>query len=192
MGHKEDIDQFEASIEKLKFAYEQYFMGFERVPPEKLRADCEKQARKFIGFNPPNSGLRFRAQNLVQRMTTMRTLWDRQLREIEAGTFKRHVFKANLRTQAPPKPGRSTDDVIEDAEFYEEEAPAKKWGSVFDQYLSARGQSGEGVKGVTYEKLHEVLEKQSAQLREKYKAKDVEFKVVVEDGKAKLKAVPKK
>ena len=195
MGQKEDLDLFEANIEKLKFDYDQYFQGFSKRPPDKLRRDTDRMALKFIGFRSPNTALRFRAQNLIQRMTSYRQLWDKILQQIEDGTYKRDIYRANLkaRFQAPPKPG-GHDEVIEDAEMLEEEPaePAKKWGHVFDQYMNARTQTQEGTAGISYEKLHDLLEKQAAQLREKYQAKDIEFRVVIENGKTRLKATPKR
>ncbi len=190
---KEELDRFEQLIEKLKVLYEQYFQGFERLPPDKLRQEAEKLHRKYLTIRSPNTGIKFRAQTLTSRMTSYRTLWDKTLQQIEDGTYRKHVYRANLKAKyaAERSPSTRHEEIIEDAELVDE-SPQRKWGSVFEQYVSARGTSGEGVKGLTYEKLHDVLEKQAAQLRQKYQARDVEFKVVVEEGKAKVKAVPKK
>jgi hypothetical protein len=193
MGQKEDLDKLQEDIERLKFEYDQYFQGFSKLPPEALRKEVQRTVNRFVGFQSPNTGLKYRAQNLVQRFTTYKQLWDRILRQIEDGTYKRDLYRANLKQKHPQQKGGATaaaDDIIEDAELYEEAAPKRKWDSVFDQYAKARSQTQEG--SVSYDKLAAVLEKQAAQLREKYQAKDVEFKVVVEAGKTKLKAVPKK
>jgi hypothetical protein len=200
VDHKGDLDRFETNIERLKVEYDQYFLGFTKVPPDKLRQETERMVRNYIGYNPPNTGFRFRAQNLVQRMATYRQLWDRTMQQIEDGTYKRDIFKANLKSRAamekpkmPAGHAANADDVYEDAEMFEEEAPAKpKWNSVYEQYVKARSETNEGTKGISYDKLHDVLEKQAAQLMSKYNAKDVEFKVVIEDGKARLKATPKR
>jgi hypothetical protein len=202
MGVQEDFNDFEAKIEKLKFEYDQYFLGFSKIPPEKLRKEIERLVRKYLSFKSPNTGFRFRAQNLVQRVTTYRQLWDRTLQQIEDGTYRRDVARSKLhdkfRSEAPgaaPEPGHHAhDEVIEDAEMFEEEdqAPKPKWSGVFDQYLKARTETREGIVGLSYDKLHDVLEKQAAQIKAKFNAKDVDFRVVIEDGKARLKATPKK
>lgn len=197
MGQAEDLTAIENNIARLKKDYDQYFLGFEKRPPDKLRQQVEREVRDLIGFRSPNTSLKFRAQTLVQRMATYRQLWDRTLQQIEDGKFKRDIFRANLKERARTERAASGgagayDEVIEDAELFEEEPPKKPWGNVFDAYLKARGQTKESTSGLTYEKLHDVLEKQAAQIREKFKAKDVEFKVVIEDGKARLKATPKK
>ena len=45
---------------------------------------------------------------------------------------------------------------------------------------------------VNYDSLKASLQKQREAIKKKYNARDVQFKVVVEGGKAKIKAVPKK
>lgn len=196
VNHKDDLDRFETNIDRLKVEYDQYFLGFSKMPPEKLRKEVERTVRNYIGFNPPNTALKFRSQSLVQRVVTLRQLWDRTLQQIEDGTYKRDIYRANLKSRAPVKPqgpAAPVEEVYEDAEMFEEEvAPQPKWNSVFEQYVKARSETKEGTSGISYDKLHDVLEKQAAQLMTKYNAKDVEFRVVIEDGKARLKATPKR
>ena len=196
MGAKEekaDLDQLEKAIEHLKIEYEKYFMGVERRPPIMLRKDTDRLVNRYVGYRSPNTALKFRAQTLVQRMVSYRQLWDRTMQQIEDGTYRRDVMKANRKAQyQPPVTGRQTGhEVIEDAELIEDE-PKGKWSGVYDQYVKARSSTQEGTKGISYEKLEKALEKQARQLKEKYKAKDVEFKVVVENGKTRLKATAKR
>jgi hypothetical protein len=194
MSLQDDLSTLEGNIEKLKFQYDQYFLGFERRPPDQLRREVERAVRGWIGKHVPNTGIKFRSQTLIQRFTTYRTMWDKILQQIEDGTYKRDLYKANLKAksqQAPRRPGAAVEDIIEDAEIIDD-SPKSKYGSVFDAYVKARQQTKENVSGLTYEKLHDVLEKQAQQLRSKYNAKDVDFRVVIEDGKARLKATPKK
>lgn len=193
MGLQDDLSTLEGNIEKLKFQYDQYFLGFEKRPPDQLRREVERDVRNWIGKHIPNTGIKFRSQMLIQRFTTYRTMWDKVLQQIEDGTYKRDIYRANLKQKlgiSPRRPG-SQEEIIEDAEVIDD-SPQQKYGGVFDAYLKAKQQNRENVAGLTYDKLHDVLEKQAAQLRAKYNAKDVEFRVVVEDGKTRLKATPKK
>ncbi len=194
MGVPEDkalLDRIEADIEKLKVAYDMYFQGMEKRPPLEERRRLDREVNRLIGFRSPNTAVKFRANTVVQRMVTYRHLWDRIMQQIEDGRFKRDIFKANLKHQRPPAPRGTRDEIIEDAELVED-APQRQWGGVFDAYVKARQSTQEGTGGLSYDKMAAVLEKQAAQLRAKYNARDVEFKVVVEGGKTKLKAVPKK
>jgi hypothetical protein len=62
---------------------------------------------------------------------------------------------------------------------------------LYTQYIAAKKQCGEDVSRLTYEAVSSSVNKQVPEILNRYKAKSVEFKVVVKDGKASLKAVPK-
>jgi hypothetical protein len=62
---------------------------------------------------------------------------------------------------------------------------------IFEQYVAARKSAGESAEGITRDKMAAILQQQAASLKAKYNCSSVEFRVVVEGGKAKLKAVPK-
>lgn len=197
MGMKEDkaeLDQLEHAIERMKIEYEKYFMGLERRPPMQLRKETDRLVNRYVGYRSPNTSLKFRAQTLVQRMVSYRQLWDRTMQQIEDGTYRRDVMRANRKSSyQAPATGRQTghEEIFEDAELVDDE-PKRRWSGVYDQYVKARTSTQEGTKGISYEKLEKALEKQAQQLKEKYKAKDVEFKVVVENGKTRLKATAKR
>jgi hypothetical protein len=63
--------------------------------------------------------------------------------------------------------------------------------AVYDAYVAAKRQGGEDTSRLSYEAVAQTLRKQVPELLAKTKAKSVEFKVVITDGKAQLKAVPK-
>ncbi len=56
-------------------------------------------------------------------------------------------------------------------------------------YVEARAACGQNAE-VPREKLAQLLQKQEAALREKFGCQGVRFRVVVEDGRARLKAAP--
>ena len=62
--------------------------------------------------------------------------------------------------------------------------------NLFEAYVTARESTGQGTKGLTEAKLAKVLEKQEAAIRKKTGCQRVRFRVVVEAGKAKVKATP--
>jgi hypothetical protein len=61
---------------------------------------------------------------------------------------------------------------------------------VFDEYVAARKQTGEGIEGLAYEGFAAKLKQNEAALRKKYDAKMVRFKVVVKNSQTTLKPVP--
>ena len=62
---------------------------------------------------------------------------------------------------------------------------------LYTQYISAKKQCGEDVSRLTFDAVAKSVQKQVPEILTRYKAKSVEFKVVVKDGKATLKAVPR-
>jgi hypothetical protein len=62
---------------------------------------------------------------------------------------------------------------------------------LYTQYITAKKQCGEDVSRLTYDAVAKSVQKQVPEIMTRFKAKSVEFKVVVKDGKASLKAVPK-
>ena len=118
--------------------------------------------------------------NLLSRYHAFKRQWDAILKRIEDGTYERQVFRANLRDR-------------ERAEAKKATRPATKGGDtgeLFDAYLAARKRCGEGTKGIDRERLDGVIAKQRAAIQQKYGCEDVRFRVVVENGKTKLKATP--
>lgn len=62
---------------------------------------------------------------------------------------------------------------------------------LYDAYIEARRKTGQPIKGLTYDKMVQSINKQLSGIREKHGSRKVEFCVVVKEGKAILKAVPK-
>jgi hypothetical protein len=61
---------------------------------------------------------------------------------------------------------------------------------VFDEYVAARKQTGEGVEGLAYEPFTAKLKQNEAALCKKYGARMVRFKVVTKNNQTTLKPVP--
>lgn len=61
---------------------------------------------------------------------------------------------------------------------------------LYDVYMQAKKRTGE-ASSLTMDQLKKQIEKQVPQIKAKHKCDNVDFKVVLKDGKAMLKAVPK-
>ncbi len=184
----EDLVVLDNKIKQLKFEYDQYFIGSRPREPILTRADVNKLVARYTNTGIQNTSLRFKFNTLCSRFFAMRRQWDETLRKIEAGTYERHVFKAKLHDRE-----RGIDDA----------APASNGGrsadeitlggtDLFDAYRNARASCGEDVSSVSRAKLDLLVEKQRAAIQQKYGCEEVRFRVVVEDGKTKLKATPVK
>jgi hypothetical protein len=62
---------------------------------------------------------------------------------------------------------------------------------VYDAYLVAKKRCNEDTSKLSFEQLAQTLRRQVPELMKKHQARGIEFKVVIKDGKALLRAVPK-
>ncbi len=173
----EDLQYMEVKLKMLRNEYEQYFLGSRTRSPHMLRQEVQKMFAIYANKPIQNTGHRFKFSNLRARYFSFRRHWDATERKIEEGTYERHVFKANLRVRedAPPKADRK-------------KTGSKNPNELFETYVAAREACGQDVKGITPKALSDLLSKQETALRAKLGCENVQFRVVVEDGKAKLKA----
>lgn len=182
----EEIGELEESLTNLQVLYEKYFLGIDRRPPENERKRVSTRLRELRNAMIRNTALKFRINTLFARLISFERMWDRTLREIEEGTYKRDVFKAKLHMQrdkpaapakaaAPPEAPQISDDNLR---------------RLYDTYMVARKRCGETTDGISFESVASRIRAQVPQLMEKHKAKNIEFKVVIKGGKAVLKAIP--
>lgn len=92
-----NISELELRLDRLRALYEQYFMGFEKLEPQIQRKDVDRRFQILRKVNLRNTALRFRLNVAVQKYSTYQTYWVRICRQIEEGTYKRHVKKAKAR-----------------------------------------------------------------------------------------------
>jgi hypothetical protein len=88
------LEDLELRINRLKILYEQYFLGMEKAEPVIARKEALRILQALLHTQIRNTALRFRFNNLKQRWNTYVTRWGRTLREIEQGTYSRHVARA--------------------------------------------------------------------------------------------------
>jgi len=176
---EEELQILETKVKQLKLDYEQYFAGVRPREPAQLRADVQKQIIKHSNVPIQNTAQRFRFNSINARFQAFKRQWDNTLRQIESGTYKRHLFKANLHDRERGRGGaRSGPGAAA--------GPGK--GSLYDAYCEAARACGQNLSGLTPQKLDAVVRKQEAALRKKLGCDKVDFRVVVESGKVKLKA----
>ncbi|MDX9722173.1 MAG: MXAN_5187 C-terminal domain-containing protein [Myxococcota bacterium] len=97
-----EVEEFAKKLDILRTRYEQYFLGIERVAPSVLRMDVVRIMRKLEQLQIRNTATKFRLRGLIQKFHSYSTYWNRTLREIEDGTYKRHkdrVKQKELRAQ---------------------------------------------------------------------------------------------
>ncbi|MCU0662016.1 MAG: hypothetical protein MUC50_06785 [Myxococcota bacterium] len=95
------IDEVDNDIERLNALYNQYFMGIEKTEPTVLGKNLERKVQLLRKEQIRNTALRFRFHMLVQKLNTQSTYWRRVCRQIEEGTYTRHVVRAQQRSGRP-------------------------------------------------------------------------------------------
>lgn len=88
------IEELELRLERLRALYEQYFLGFEKVEPAVARKDVDRRIYVLRREKIRNTGKRFKLQTLIQRYNTFQQYWQRVCREIENGTYRRMLLRA--------------------------------------------------------------------------------------------------
>jgi hypothetical protein len=185
--YAEELTALDEGIQGLQVLYEKYFIGIDRKPPEQERKRISEKARELRTASIRNTALKFKINTLFAKLISFERMWDRTLREIEDGTYKRDVFKAKLRQgdrevadAAPARHAPAPSAAISDASLRR----------LYDTYVMARQRTGESTVGLSFDSLASRIRSQVPELMQKHRAKNIEFKVVIKGGKAILKAVP--
>ncbi len=197
----ESVQAIEEELEALKARYEQYFLGIERREPVHTREELKRNVARLKGAFTRNAGLRFRIQALHARYLSYERLWLRGSREREEGTYRRDLFKARLHARDARAREKGEGAVGDDAAAAPASRPAPtpvpggvgeaQLRALFDAYVDAKRRCNEDVSRLTYEAVARSVTRQLPELMTRFKAKSVDFKVEVKDGRAVLKAIPK-
>jgi hypothetical protein len=187
-----ELDELEQNLFQLKILYDKYFCGLERVEPMRERDLLRKHLREMMRNPINNSVQRYRFQTLRARWNSLDQYINRNLVMIERGTHPKMKFRANMRDrnreQAEAELAAKAAEVQRDRarKIRQEDAALKQ---IFDRYMDARKSCGQSTD-IGYDSVREALRKQVRTMKSQYKCDSVKFRVTVENGKAKLKAVP--
>ncbi|MES2643908.1 MAG: MXAN_5187 C-terminal domain-containing protein [Myxococcota bacterium] len=193
-GLSGQLDEIEQKMFVLKIDYEKYFSGLERIEPLRDRDALRRQMRDLIDQPMNNSVQRFRYQTLKSRFQSLELYWQRNLVMVERGTHPKMRFRADAKKahvvaepEAPTLGAEQIEVLRKRQEAQEREERAYKM--VYDRYMEARGKCGQGTD-ISFDAVREALRKQVRQIKSTYQCDGVKFRIVVEDGKAKVKALP--
>ena len=182
------MEEFERRIFLLKLEYEKYFSGIEQIEPLREREELRRFLRELRQVPVTNTAQRHKVRSLRARWNSMEMYWQRNLVMIERGTHPKMKFRARLAEQRrgveAGVPRRERQRVMTTAERED-----KAYQAVFDKYVETRQKCGQSTD-VAYDSVRDVLKKQVRTIKSRYRCKAVKFKITVEDGKAKVKAVP--
>jgi phage gp36-like protein len=190
----DELDKLEDDIRIVKNKYDQFFTGFQKMPPLQDRRNVEIYIYELGKQKMRDNARRFRYNQLLSRYNQYREMWGRKLREREEGPLDFRRRKDALAEPSAPKSAPR--------------AAAPVTSSAADPYVRlAAGSNGEEMKrlydeiekrhhelgrmpAITFDQLRQMVQKQSDLVRSKYHVDVVGFRVDVVDGKVKLKAKP--
>jgi hypothetical protein len=181
---EEELDELEVKLKRLKQEYDQYFLGILKREPSILRGEIQKTMHRYLSQPPTRARTKFRFNTLCARYQSYRQLWGRILRQIEEGTYRPHVFRAEH--------SRPMGELVEPAGSRPKRKSSTEGPSAVDQLYDAlseaREKTGEGMRGLTREKLSDIVREQARELRSKHGSGKIRFKVVVEGNRTRLRA----
>ena len=182
MGIPEDMARLEQELRELIIKYEQYFCGIEKREPLRLLEEVERSVRHYQNVRINNAMLKFRYNSLVATLCVHRQKWARITRLIEEGKYTRDRFKMSLKQRggAEEKAPSAADrqDLLLDR--------------IYQEFLAARSACNLPVENLSKEMIAAAITRQKPAIMEKYRCSDVDFRVVIEGGKPRLKARPKR
>jgi hypothetical protein len=185
MSLVEDLTQFENLLAELITRYDQYFIGLEKREPLPLLNEVERIVRRYAGTPITNTMYKHKFGMLVARLNTYREQWNRITRMIEEGRYTRDRFISDLhqrqrgsgatRRDHPPQP-RPDNDLER----------------VYQEFCEARKACNLPVDKLTRDLVAATIERKKPALAARLGTDDLTFRVVVENGKPKIKAKQRK
>jgi hypothetical protein len=114
------LSELEERVDRLRALYEQYFMGYEKIEPGVQRKDVDRRFAILRKMQIRNTAQRFRFNVITQKFNTYAMYWGRICRQIEEGTYKRHIARAQRKfASADPKRRAARDEASVEVELTE-------------------------------------------------------------------------
>ncbi|BCS52251.1 MXAN_5187 C-terminal domain-containing protein [Geobacter sp. SVR] len=181
MGIVQDLTQLELQLDELIRRYERFFIGLEKREPLQLLSEIEKTVRRYLNVPINNTMYKHKYTTLVARFNTYREHWNRTVRQIEEGRYSRDRFICDLHERR-----RSDGPATRGARSGSSDEP--ELDRLFREFGEARRACNLPVEKLTREKVAAAIEKSRPALAARLGTEDLTFRVVVEDGKPRIKA----
>ncbi len=191
MAIEDDLDLLERSLRELQVEWEKFFGGVEKKPPVELRARVEGYIRRYAYADIRNNSERFRYHSLTARYNAFNELWNKRLRALEEGRpLGLHGARQPSVGAAPPSEAKPATRASGASAFrVERPEDATAVRALFDEYMAARKQAGD-KGGMNFESFQKVVKEQTKRILAEKKARAVDFRLEVKEGKVTLKAKP--
>ncbi|MBY0471824.1 hypothetical protein K2X30_11715 [bacterium] len=88
---KDMVGQAEQMVQQVHQLYMQYQTGAERLPPNVRRRQLDQLMESLNTMGKPTNAIQFRFRTLFNTYKTYADRWDRIVRKVESGDFKRPI-----------------------------------------------------------------------------------------------------
>jgi hypothetical protein len=195
----DELTLLEDQLRRLKVEYDMYFGGGSKKPPTEIEWKVKTLLKKFSDGHHMNYAQRFRFTTLQQRYALYNALWQQKLLIKEEGyrrpqdailgiqgirTDEEHEAQKELEHQEHPGHERPFSLLVAD------DGDHKQVESLFQALTQARKKAGE-KSSANLDSFKKFVKQKTAQLKQEYGCKAVEYTVELQGGQAKLKAKPK-
>jgi hypothetical protein len=171
----EMLNQLEKDLKELEIAHEQYFLGMEKRAPEQQRIRFASRIRKMVAQYIPQTDLRFRLQGVTSRFNSYCGYWDRIQRLIDEGKYERHT--ARMQRYADTNPAKPAPAVTDRA--------SDPVDNLYEKLVEAHRNCQ--LRPPNREQVVSFLAKQQEAIKQRFGDKPVDFVVVTEEGKPRIR-----
>jgi hypothetical protein len=169
------LNQIEKDLKEIEIAYEQYFLGTEKRSPEQQRQKLTLRMRKMLTYHITQTDLRYRLQSITSRFNSYCGYWDRIQRLIDEGKYERHTSRIQRRAEINTE---------------QQDPPTNPIDNLYEQLVNAH-QSCK-LRPPNKDQVAKFLDKQKETIKQRFGDKQVDFIVVTETGKPKIKVRAKR
>ena len=180
---KKEVAAIERELNELIHDYDMFFQGHERIEPVKKRQKLKRDILNLQTLRINNPIIKQKAANLTHKFALFQRKWDNIWLQIEKGTFKIDRYKMKIHNKLKGKEKDIKDKIVN-----EDSSKVKNYDKLLNKYEVTQKLLGVNKK-LNKDVLYKKLQQQAEILKKKYKAKDIDFKVIVKDGKATIKPI---
>lgn len=180
-----ELEELEAKIKRLRVEYEQYFMRVLKREPLFVRSQVERTITFYSLQHITNTSAKFKFRNLADQYNAYKMYWNRTLKQIENGTFRRKgegsegglapkttVATSTAAMRPVPRPANGNGET------------AMK--ELFTNYIDAKKELNENTDNITYDVLKKAVMKQREMAEKKFGTDDFDLAVRSQGGKVKI------
>jgi len=175
------IQQIEADLARTRKEYNQFLGGVTLVEPVDFKEKLLKKVKSLHNMSKMRTEEMFRADNLIAKVQSHVTLWERQLQN-KMGTVRRKP-KTTAQSDALKKKKPEKKEIVIDTGGSQRGRVVE----LYDEFTRMNLLLG-SRKQLSFSKFQAFINAQTEKIRKQRKAKKVAYEVVMSDQKVKIRS----